>query len=179
MRISSIQQGLIVEREFAKYLMIGSGGRIEVDAPLSDDERRDLELHIRGFFGLALTVQAKSAMALRQFSANTHYLEIHFEVVASRLVSNPSYWYFLAYLDPNLMRLGNPTFLVPSKVFHELAAPSERDGVWRFTMAASMDPGSRDRWHPYRVDTLEVGTRMLEIIRDLKKRRAVWVPPAA
>jgi len=76
------------------------------------------------------------------------------------------------------MRFGEPTFLVPSKDFHELAAPSVRAGVWRFTMAATMEPRTRDRWHAYKVGTLELGQRLLEIMRELKKSYGRAFPPA-
>ena len=178
MRISSIQQGLIVQYEYAKYLMMGSGGRIEVDAPMSDDERRDYEIHIRGQFGLGLASQVKSGMRLHRMSANARYLYILFDVRAERLISSPFYWYFFAYLDPQAMRLADPTLLIPSKDFHELAAPRLRNGVWYFTMAASMEPRSRDRWHRYRVRTVDLGQRTLEIIGDLKKSHRRLRPPA-
>jgi hypothetical protein len=47
-RISLLQQGLIVQQEFAKLLMMGSGGPLELAPPLlTDDERRDFEIHVR------------------------------------------------------------------------------------------------------------------------------------
>src|SRR5690348_12271454 len=115
MPLSSIQQGLIVQDEYAKFLMMGSGGRIELAAPMSDDERRDYEIHVRGRYGLGLASQVKSAMSLQKMSKNVRYLYIPFDVRADRLVSNPFYWYFFAYLDPKLMGLADPTFLIPSK----------------------------------------------------------------
>src|ERR1700756_3126689 len=103
MRISSIQQGLIVQFEFAKYLMMGSGGLIELNPPMSDDERRDYEVHRRGTFGLELALQIKSAMQLHRMSKNARYLYILFDVLPERLISSPFYWYLFAYLDPRLM----------------------------------------------------------------------------
>jgi hypothetical protein len=46
MPLSLVQQGLIAQQEFAKLLMMGSDGRIEVASPLTDDERRDFEIHV-------------------------------------------------------------------------------------------------------------------------------------
>jgi len=37
-KISFVQQGIVTQNEFAKLLMMGSGGRIELAAPLTDDE---------------------------------------------------------------------------------------------------------------------------------------------
>ena len=177
MRISSVQQGLIVEREFAKFLMMGSAGAIELAAPMSDDERRDYEIHVRGQYGVGVACQVKSAATLQHMSKNVRYLNIFFDVRAERLVNSPFFWYFFAYLDLELMGLADPTFLVPSTVFHKLAAPILRDGDGRFSMAASMDPKSRDRWSRYRVKALELGRALLEINKDLKRAHAVPMPP--
>ena len=74
------------------------------------------------------------------------------------------------------MGLGDPCFLIPSADFHKMAAPRMRDGVWYFKMAASMEPKARDKWHPYRVRTVDLGERVLDILADLKKSRAL--PPS-
>jgi hypothetical protein len=171
MALSSIQQGLIAQYEYAKFLMLGSGGRLELAAPMTDDERRDYEIHVRGRYGVGLANQIKSSSRLHRMSKNVRYLNILFDVRADRLVSSPFFWYFFAFLDPKLMGLADPTYLIPSKDFHEMAAPRLRNGVWYFTMAASMEPKARDKWHPYRVNTLELGERVLEIMADLKRRR--------
>ncbi len=169
MRISSVQQGLIAEYEFAKFLMVGSGGKIELAKPMSDDEARDYEIHIRGRYGMGFACQVKSAMSLHKMSKNVSYINIFFDIAVERLVNSPFYWYFVAYLDPKSMGLADPTFLIPSEDFHRLAAPIRRAGKWRFSMAASMEAKSRDRWNRYRVGTLELGERVLEISRDLSK----------
>jgi hypothetical protein len=178
MRISSVQQGLIVENEFAKFLMVGSGGKIELAKPISDDERRDYEIHIRGEYGMGFACQVKSAMSLHKMSKNVRYINIFFDVGVERLVNSPFYWYFVAYLDPKSMGLADPTFLIPSEDFHRLAAPIQRGGMWRFSMAANMEAKSRDRWNPYRVGTLELGERVLEISRELKRTRPQATLPA-
>jgi len=176
MALSSIQQGLIAQYEYAKFLMLGSGGLLELAAPMTDDERRDYEIHRRGRYGLGLANQVKSSTHLHRMSKNVRYLYIQFDVRAGRLVSSPFFWYFFAFLDPKLMGLADPTYLIPSKDFHEMAAPRLRNGVWYFTMAASMEPKARDKWHPYRVRTVDLGGRVLEILGDLKKARLI--PPS-
>ena len=176
MALSSIQQGLIAQYEYAKFLMLGSGGLLELAAPMTDDERRDYEIHRRGRYGVGLANQVKSSTHLHRMSKNVRYLYIQFDVRADRLVSNPFFWYFFAFLDPKLMGLADPTYLIPSKDFHEMAAPRLRNGVWYFTMAASMEPKARDKWHPYRVRTVDLGGRVLEILADLKKARLT--PPS-
>ena len=160
---------MITNFELAKYGIMGSGGLLEFNPPMTDDDRRDDEIHERGKFGTALAAQVKSTMQLHRMSANTRYLYILFDVARERLVSSPSFYYFFAFLDPKLMRLADPTFLIPSTVFHELAAPRLRSGSWHFTMAASMEPRAHDKWHEYRVPRLELGPKILTIVRDLSK----------
>ena len=179
MRISSVQQGLIAEYEFAKFLMVGSGGKIELAKPMSDDERRDYEIHIRGQYGMGFACQVKSAMSLHKMSKNVRYMNIFFDVAVERLVNSPFFWYFVAYLDPKTIGLADPTFLIPSEDFHRLAAPIQRGGMWRFSMAASMEAKSRDRWNRYRVGTLELGERVLEISRELKRTHPRATLPAS
>jgi hypothetical protein len=171
MHISLVQQGLIVQQEFAKLVMMGSKGRIELAPPLTDDERRDYELHVRGQYGFGLAAQVKSTMALHKYGGDAHYLRCFFPVRATRVVNNPFYWYFIAYLDPELMRLADPVFLIPSTEFHKHAAPHRKGAFWTFTFAASMEAKTRDQWHPYRVNTLDLGQKALDIMADLKRRR--------
>ena len=173
--------------EFAKLLMIGSGGRLEVAAPLSDDERRDYEIHVRGQYGFALAAQVKSVLKIsRRVGTNRLYLNCRFRVGASRLVSNPYFWYFVAGMDLKLMHFADPVFLVPSTDFHRLASPVRRGDLVNLYMTARMDPGARDRWVPYRLDPLELGKRVLEIMNDLRKHPShglelpkIWTPPGA
>src|SRR2546430_14460589 len=69
-RISLVQQGVIAQNEFAKLLMMGSRGLIELAAPLTDEERRDFEIHIHGSYGSALAVQGKSVTGLGRLGKN-------------------------------------------------------------------------------------------------------------
>jgi hypothetical protein len=172
MAISLVQQGLIVQQEFAKLLMLGSGGRIEVAAPLTDDERRDYEIHVHGQYGFGLAIQVKSVRNLRSHrGGHARYMHCMFPVRATRVVNNPYFWYFIAHLDVNQMRFGDPVFLVPSAVFHKIADPQRKGAFWWFVMAANMEKRTRDKWEPYRVDPLKLGRHVLKIMKDLYKRR--------
>src|SRR2546426_9360979 len=115
-RISLIQQGVIAQNEFAKLLMMGARGLIELAAPLTDEERRDFEVHLHGIFGSALAVQVKSVMELARLSKNVRGLHCQFTVRAARVVNDPLFWDFFACLDRKTMRLANPTFLGPSNI---------------------------------------------------------------
>ena len=166
-KISVVQQGVIAQNEFAKLVMIGSGGKIELAAPLTDEERRDFEIHIHGQYGSALAMQVKSALETGTLGGYAQYLRIHFDVRASRLVSDPRFWYFCAFLNPATMRFADPTFLIPSEEFHRHANPSRKGDLWHFTLEASMEAESHDRWTPYRVKQLELGKKVMGITREL------------
>ena len=172
LKISDVQQGVVTQNEFAKLVMMGSGGRIELAAPLSDEERRDFEVHVHGRYGSTLALQVKSAMGLARLSANSLYLRVHFGVRASRLVNDPVFWYFLAYFNPATIRFADPTFLVPSAFLHEHASPRKKGDEWLFTFQASMEPGSDDQWEPYRVSQLALGKKVTQVIDELRELRA-------
>jgi hypothetical protein len=164
-RISLVQQGVIAQNEFAKLLMMGSRGLIELAAPLTDEERRDFEIHIHGSYGSALAVQVKSVMELARLSKNVRGLHCQFGVRATRVINDPLFWYFFACLDRQTIRFADPTFLVPSHIVHQQASPVKSGGFWTFTVQASMEPVSADRWAPYRVNTLDLGKKALAIMR--------------
>jgi hypothetical protein len=171
MHISPEQQGLIVQQEFAKLVMMGSRGRIELAPPLTDDEQRDWELHVRGQFGFGLAAQVKSTMHVQKKGRVAPVMHCSFKVPINHLVTSPYFYYFLAYLDPMLMRLADPVFLIPSAVFHKYASPSRHGAYIQFTFVGNLSPNSRDRWRTNQVNTLEVGETVLEIMADLKRRR--------
>ena len=179
MHISLVQQGLIVQQEFAKLVMMGSKGRIELAPPLTDDERRDWELHVRGQFGFGVAVQVKSTMHLHPGGRVRPRLHTFFRVPIKHLVTSPLFYYFLGYLDPKLMRLADPVFLIPSTFFHKRANPVRHGAYMEFNFSASMMPSSHDFWQPYRVNTLELGEKMLEIMAELRKHRSLAEQSAA
>jgi ribosomal protein L21 len=170
MPITLVQQGLIAQNDFAKFLMIGGGGRIEIAAPLTDDERRDGEIHERGRYDYSIAAQFKSARRLQlKRGARTRSLSIRVQVRANRVVNHPRYWYFIGQLDLKLMGLADPVFVIPSTVFHKQAAAGRVGEFAWFVFSASVGPNSKDQWQPYRVETHQLGRRVLDIMSDLRK----------
>ena len=170
--ISTTQQGFIVEREFMKLLMLGSDGELEVMAPATDDERRDLETHIRGQFSRGLIFQVKGTTYLDpRFKARR--LSIHFPVAKDRLVSHPLFWYFFAYLDVEAMGFANPVFPVPSAEVHAHASPELRDETWSFNFGASLEPDADDYWKRFQQAQKGVGRHVLQVLRA---RRTTGAP---
>ncbi len=171
--ITLVQQGLIVQQEFAKLVMMGSKGRIELAPPLTDDERRDWELHVRGQFGFGLAVQVKSTMHVRQKNRVGPVMHCFFQVPIKHLVTSRYFYYFFGYLDPKLMRLADPVFLIPSSFFHKYASPRPHGAYMQFTFMGSLSPSTKDRWRPYQVNTHDIGEKMLEVMADLRKHHSL------
>ena len=71
------------------------------------------------------------------------------------------------------MRLGDPAFLIPSAFFHEHASPYRKGDFWHFSLQASMEAETHDQWSPFRVNTLDLGQKFLDIMRDLKKHQTL------
>jgi hypothetical protein len=160
--ITFTQQGIITQCELAKILIITSDGVLEVAFPLTDDDRRDMEIHPRGKFAGYRAFQVKSTMHLaHRFRA--YQLSMFFSVPKDRLISHPNFWYFFGYFDIKAMTFANPVFIVPSADVHSRAAPRLDGDRWTFNFTASLDPDSQDQWVPSRVQTHEVGKRVLDI----------------
>ncbi len=185
MPITRVQQGAIGQFLAAILMMMGSKGKLEVAVPMSDDDRRDQEVHTRGIFGKSLALQIKTSMQLHlRPHLVTPLLYVHFSVQAERLVSHPLFWYLFAYLDRKTMTFADPIFLVDSATVHAHAVPRLRNGVWHFGFQASMGPKGRDMWVPYRVHPADLGNQVLQILRghaqltalDLASMRGIQDP---
>jgi hypothetical protein len=135
--------------------------------PVSDDDRRDQEVHARGIFGKSLALQIKTSMQLHLHHEQVApVLIVHFRVKVERLISHPLFWYLFAYLDQKTMSFADPIFLVNSATMHAHAVPQLRGGIWQFSFQANMGPKGRDMWVPYRVHPADLGNRVLQILSD-------------
>ena len=163
--LNKTQVGIAGQQEFCKLVILGSSGRLEPSVPYSDDERRDFEIRLTREFARSLAVQVKCASRL----VKGVLLVVHFVVSARRLVDDPRFWYFFAYLDRRQMTFRDPVFLVPSTVVHAHGHKmSGRRKLFTFTM--SLAPGSHDQWSGYRLSPLALGKRIVQIIRGLPLR---------
>jgi hypothetical protein len=173
--ISLVQQGTATEFEFLKLVILGGDGELEASRPATDDDRRDADVHRRSDFSLGLGFQVKSAMHVDHPWAADR-LHIRFTVLKDRLVTHPLFFYFFAFLDVRIMRFADPVFIVPSAEVHQHAIPHLHGDTWHFDFDASLGPKAHDRWLPYRVETLQVGKRILSIIRDLESGKSLSTP---
>jgi hypothetical protein len=175
--ISFTQQGIVTQYELAKILILTSDGWLEVFLPLTDDDRRDMEIHIRRRFASSLALQAKSTTHLAHpFKAD--HLSMFFSVPKDKLITHANFWYFFGYFDIKAMAYRDPVFIVPSEEVHSHAAPHLDGDRWTFNFGASLDPDSQDHWVPWRSPVREVGSRVLDILGSEKVSRGASPLPA-
>jgi hypothetical protein len=168
MAITSTQQGVLTESEFAKVVILTTDGALVPARPVADDDRRDYEIHVRRHFLESLAVQLKTAKRLRRHG-RSRILQINFRVKAP-LVSDERLWYFLAYFDVDEMRFIDPVFLVPSRFFHKHALHGVGRGAIQLQFKANMEPSSLDMWSPFRLTLKELGPRILQILKQLERQ---------
>ena len=177
-RLSDVQFSRFAEMEVAKLLTFGRPrGVLEVMVPMTDDERRDLEAHIKEHFRLSAALQVKASYVLYRLGRAPR-LQKSFVVRPERLIEDLFFFYFFGYLDLETMAYRAPVFLVPSHVVHNEAVHELRGGLIHFNFVASMDPASRDRWRPWACDPSEVAGRMIKFLRahESRKRASVGRP---
>jgi hypothetical protein len=118
----NVQFSRFTETEVAKILTFGSDGLLEVMVPMTDDERRDLETHLKQKFRLSLAIQVKARHVLVRRN-RADLLEIRLDEKRERLVADLFFWYFFGFMDVTEMHFRAPVFLVPSDVVHTSADP--------------------------------------------------------
>jgi hypothetical protein len=166
--LSNVQFSTCSELEAVQVFTIGGGGDLEVALPMTDDERRDMELHLKEHFRLCLACQIKARHVLVRRN-RADLLVIRFDEKKTRLISDPFFWYFFGYMDLRTMQYRAPVFFIPSEIVHRDADPRPHGDLIRFTFAASLDPASKDRWRPWACEPAEVAKRALEFLRQQER----------
>jgi hypothetical protein len=170
-RLSDVQFSRFAEMEAAKLFTFGRPrGVLEVMVPMTDDERRDLEIHLKEHFRLSYAVQVKASYVLYRLGRAPRFQK-SFVVRPERLIEDPFFYYFFGFMDLETMAYRPPVFLVPSHVVHRQAVHELRGGLIHFNFIASMDPSSRDRWRPYACDPSEVAGRVVNFLRAQERRK--------
>ncbi len=163
--LSDVQFSRFAESEVAKLLTFGRPrGVLEVMVPMTDDERRDLETHIKEHFRLSLALQVKASYVLYG-RGRAPRLQKSFVVRPERLIEDIFFWYFFGFMDLQTMAFRAPVFVVPSHVVHKEAVHELRGGLIHYNFEASMDPRSKDRWRPYACDPAELAGRVVKFLR--------------
>ena len=179
-RLSDVQFSRFTETEVAKLLTFGRPrGALEVMVPMSDDERRDLETHLKEHFRLSLAMQVKATHVLYQHGRISR-LQKRFSVKRERLIDDLYFWYFFGFMDLATAAFRAPVFLVPSHVVHAEAVHEVHGNIVEFDFVASMNPSSNDRWRPYACDPAEVAGRVVKFLKAHEgHRRAAALGRAA
>jgi hypothetical protein len=172
--LSDVQFSRFTETEVAKLLTFGRPrGVLEVMVPMTDDERRDLEAHIKEHFRLSMAVQVKAVEELYPHGKGWR-LQKRFSVKLQRLVEDIFFWYFFGYMDLATAAFRAPVFLVPSHVVHKGAEHQVVGNIVDFNFVASMNPSAKDRFHRYACDPTELAGRVVKFLRaqEARGRRA-------
>jgi hypothetical protein len=174
-RLSDVQFSRFAEMEAAKLLTFGRPrGVLEVMLPMTDDERRDLETHIKEHFRLSMAIQVKASHVLYQHGRISR-LQKRFFVKRERLIEDLFFWYFFGFIDLETAAYRAPVFFVPSHVVHAEAVHQVRGNIVDFNFVASMDQTSKDRWRPYACDPSEVAGRVVKFLRAHESRRRLSI----
>lgn len=166
MPLSRVQKGAVGQFEFLVTALVTGKGQVEVYTPAIDNEGRDAEIRRHLKPAPAVGIQVKITFSLRSNGYRAKYVLLRFALPANRVQNDSRLWYLLAAYDGPHLRWHDPLFLVPAKIFHKLARRQVWKGRIRFSFSASMEPGSRDEWSPYRVAPKDLGNRLLEIIDE-------------
>ena len=169
--LSDVQFSRFAETEVGKLLTFGRPrGLLEVMIPMTDDERRDLETHIKEHFRLSMALQVKASHVLYRHGKVLR-LQKRFFVKRERLIEDIFFWYFFGYMDLATAAFRAPVFLVPSHVVHAEAEHQVRGNIVDFNFVASMDPSAKDRFHRYACDPAEVASRVVKFLRAQESPR--------
>jgi hypothetical protein len=177
--LSDVQFSRFAETEVAKLLTFGRPrGVLEVMLPMTDDERRDLETHIKEHFRLSLALQVKAVEELYPHG-KVWRLQKRFSVKLERLIEDAFFWYFFGFMDPATAAYRAPVFLVPSHVVHTEAVHVVNGNLVDFDFVASMETSSKDRFHPHACDPLELTGRVVQFLRAQEGSRRAGTGAAA
>jgi cytochrome oxidase Cu insertion factor (SCO1/SenC/PrrC family) len=177
--LSDVQFSRFTETEVAKLLTFGRPrGALEVMVPMSDDERRDLETHLKEHFRLSLAVQVKASHVLYPHGRVSR-LQKRFFVKRERLIEDLFFWYFFGFKDLSTAAFRAPVFLVPSHIVHTEAEHQVKGNIVDFNFVASMNPSSKDHWRPYACDPAELAGRVVKFLRAQENQRRAVLGRAA
>ncbi len=159
--------GKVGEYELAKLLMLTSRGKLEVGWPAIDDERRDIDVHVKDTYP-HVGLQLKVSTVLDTRGKKPRF-RIRFKVDPKRLRDHPSFWYVFALLEVKALGFRSPAFVISSRVVHKLAGPRRIGRLIGFTFSAGFDESANNRWWPYACPTSELGIRLMRILDDLPR----------
>src|SRR5256884_392690 len=171
-RFPTKQQGMAGQLLFTALVILGSRGAIKAGFQTTDDEGRDVDIHLGGVFLEEFGIQVKTALRVTKHRRRWR-LTIQFNMTPGNIVNAPTFWYFLAHLDLTTMRFSDYVFLVPARVLHRHISSRRYPGRPIITIHASMDEAAHDRWTPYRLKSTELVARLVTLLREAPSRAAL------
>jgi len=157
--LSDVQAGRIGEFLLAVYSMLTTDGALvpfQVDA---DDDHRDLVVAVKGKSTFA-SLQAKACFGLGAsgfVQSNATYFE--------RSIPNDPSWIYVVVL---VLELAPVTWwVVPAPDFNRLTTHSPARGGREIELHFRAHPDRDDAFAPFRVDTGELGPRLMKLIAAL------------
>lgn len=158
---SAARMGKASEYLVAASCILATRGELNVSTALVDDEGVDLVFHRRGS-AATLAVQVKARMSTTVVVQRGQCLA---NVRAQTFQPRPDL--DMLFLAVDVERAAIMTaWLVPSGVFDEMVGEPNAKGLHRFS--ASMKPGSKDRWAPYRLTATALPRRILARLAELE-----------
>ncbi len=159
MALSDVQAGRIGEYLLAVYAMLTSGGRLvpfQVDA---DDDHRDLVVAVKGASTFA-SLQSKACFQLGE-SGFVQSNATYFEDTVPR---DPSFIYVVVLV---LELAPVVWWAVPAPDFNRLTSHAPARGGREVELRFRAHPDRDDAFAQFRVETKDLGSRLLEIIANL------------
>lgn len=152
--------GKAAEFLIASFCILASRGQLNSSTSMVDDEGVDLVFHARGGVS-TLAVQVKARMSDSKGIQRGSFMA---QVRASTFNPRDDLDMLFVAID---IEVGSviTAWLVPSAEFHAIGGSATGRGLHKFT--ASMRPGSKDRWSPYRLQAPELPVRILQRLEEL------------
>lgn len=162
MPVSSTQLGAIGESLLFVYATRGSDGELEFFPTRADDDGRDASVSRRGSVGSAF-LQVKTSDALDQ----GRYVRARARFPNHQVPAHPAFL-FVVLLAPTVTI--ERAWLVPGPDFARLAYRYP-DGPRHVQLIVTARPDAEDRWSPYRVPPMELGSRLVRTLQALERSR--------
>ncbi|MET8975811.1 hypothetical protein ABZX85_09330 [Streptomyces sp. NPDC004539] len=159
---AAARMGTAAEYLVAASAILATGGELNVSTSLVDDEGVDLVFHRRGS-SATLAVQVKARM-----STGTQVGQGKVMAFVRSQTFQPRPGLDMLFVAVDVERGAVMTaWLIPSAVFQEMVTEPNSQGRFRFS--ASMKPGSKDRWTPFRLEPDELPKRILTRLAELER----------
>jgi hypothetical protein len=166
--VSDTQKAYISETLFCDYAIATSDGECELFKPLTDDDHRDISLGRRGKGG-ALYVQVKMATGLDDHGYVRARADFHGEPPSGGWLL-----YAIVLLPLPEVRIER-SWLIPCDEMNRLAGRSRRQpDLTQLNFYAR--PDGDDRFAAFRVDSREIGPRLLYLLAASDPTRLPYRP---